>query len=283
MKKIFIIFIILELFIFINPGNYLNFASISANVNFSENTNEIIDSQKDNLNISDFIKEAEKYTKESMPGLDLNDLLTTAIKGDIDNVRLVKFLWSLLGKEIMNSAAILSSIIVIIVIHAIMKSISDGLGNKGVAQVTYYVQYILIVALVMSSFSNIITMVKESIQNLVSFINLLIPILITLMITTGSITSAGMLESIILFMVTFIGNFIVNVIIPITLVSTALGIISQISDKVQIDKLSKFFKSSTVWILGVILTLFVGVASLEGSLSSSIDRRYSQNNQSSSF
>ena len=135
----------------------------------------------------------------------------------------------------------------------------------------YYVQYIMIVALVMTSFADIISMVKDSIQNLVSFINLLIPILITLMITTGSITSAGMIQPIILFMITIIGNFIVNVIIPIVLVSTALGIISQISDRVQIDKLAKFMKSSTIWILGVILTLFVGVASLEGSLSSSVD------------
>ena len=157
------------------------------------------------------------------------------------------------------------------VIHGILKSISDGLNNKGVAQVAYYVQYIMIVALVMTNFAEVINMVKQSIQNLVSFINLLIPILITLMITTGSITSAGVIEPIILFMITIIGNFIVNVAIPIVLISTALGIISQISDKIQIDKLAKFFKSSTVWTLGVILTLFVGVASLEGSLSSSID------------
>lgn len=159
----------------------------------------------------------------------------------------------------------------IVVIHGILKSISDGLGNKGVSQVAYYVQYIMIVALVMTSFAEIISMVRQSIQNLVSFINLLIPILITLMITTGCITSAGILEPIILFMVTIIGNFIVNVVIPIVLVSTALGIISQISDKIQIDKLAKFMKSSTIWALGVILTLFVGVTSLEGNLSSSVD------------
>ena len=159
----------------------------------------------------------------------------------------------------------------IVVIHGILKGISDGLGNKGVSQVAYYVQYIMIVALVMTSFAEIISMVRQSVQNLVSFINLLIPILITLMITTGCITSAGILEPIILFMVTIIGNFIVNVAIPIVLVSTALGIISQISDKIQIDKLAKFMKSSTIWVLGVILTLFVGVTSLEGNLSSSVD------------
>lgn len=171
----------------------------------------------------------------------------------------------------MNSAAILSSIIVIIVIHSILKSVSESLGNKGVSQIAYYIQYIMIVALIMKSFAEVINMVKQAIQNLVAFINLLIPILITLMITTGSITSAGMLQSTIILMVTLIGNFITNVIIPIVLVSTALGIISQISDKVQIDKLSKFMKSSTVWVLGIIMTLFVGITSLEGNLSSSVD------------
>lgn len=235
------------------------------------NTNEIINMQKDTLNISDFINEAENYTKESMPDIDLNDLLSNAISGNINNINLMKLLWRLLGEEVFNSLKVISSIIVILVIHGILKSICDGLENKGVAQVSYYVQYILIVTLLMSNFADIISMVKESIQNLVGFINLLVPILITLLVTTGNIASAGMLEPIILFIITLIGNLIVNVIIPVVLVSTALGIISQISDRVQIDKLSKFFKSSSVWVLGVVLTIFVGIVSLQGNLSSSID------------
>ena len=71
--------------------------------------------------------------------------------------------------------------------------------------------------------------------------------------------------------ITFIGNFIVGVIIPLVLISTALGVISKVSDRIQVDKLSKFFKTSVVWILGVVLTIFVGVVSVEGSLSSSVD------------
>ena len=160
---------------------------------------------------------------------------------------------------------------VIIVVHSILKNISEGLENKGIAQITYYVQYILIVTLVMTNFVQILEIVKEAIQNLVGFMNSLIPIMITLMITTGSIVSANLLQPIILFMITFIGNFITGVIIPLVLISTSLGIISKISDRVQVDKLSKFFKSSVVWILGVVLTLFVGVVSVEGTLSSSVD------------
>ena len=165
----------------------------------------------------------------------------------------------------------MASILVIIVIHSILKSISEGLENKGIAQITYYVQYILIVTLMMTNFVQVLDIIKESIQSLVGFMNSLIPILITLMITTGSIVSANLIQPIILFVITFIGNFITGIIIPLVLISTSLGIVSKISDKVQIDKLSKFFKSSVVWVLGVVLTLFVGLVSIEGSLSSSVD------------
>lgn len=35
------------------------------------------------------------------------------------------------------------------------------------------------------------------------------------------------------------------------------GIVSKVSDRIQINKISKFFKSSVVWILGFVLTIFV--------------------------
>lgn len=160
---------------------------------------------------------------------------------------------------------------IIIVVHSILKTISDGLDNKGISQITYYVEYILIVTLIMANFTSIIELTKDTIENIIGFMNTLIPILITLMITTGSITTANVVQPIILFAITFIGNTISSVILPLLLASTVLGIVSNISDKVQINKLSKCFKSSIVWILGIVLTVFVGFLSIEGTLTSSVD------------
>lgn len=101
--------------------------------------------------------------------------------------------------------------------------------------------------------------------------NLLIPLLITLMVYTGSIATSGILEPIILFLINFLGNLIQNLIIPVVLVFTSLIVISKISNNIQIEKLSKFLKSGIVWFFGIVLTIFVGVVSLEGTLSSSVD------------
>ena len=160
---------------------------------------------------------------------------------------------------------------VIIIISSVLRSITDGLENKSVSQITYYITYILIVTIVMKTFSDIINMVKASIDNLVAFTNCLIPLLITLMITTGNIASAGMLQPIILWIISFIGNFINVVLVPASLISVALSVISNVSDRVQIDKLSKYINTTVVWILGIVLTIFVGVSSLEGSITNGVD------------
>ena len=232
---------------------------------------EIIASQKDDLNISSFIDEAKEYTKNIFPDIDMDNLLSDAIKGEINNGKIFGNILNLFGKEIKSTIKTLASILIIIVIHSVFKSVSENLGNQNISQITYYVQYILIVTLIMANFTDIVTVVRESIQNLVSFMYMLTPILITLMITTGSIVSANVLQPVLLFAISFIGNLIANFILPIILISAVLSIVSQISSKFQIDKLSNFFNSGIVWILGIVLTIFVGMLSLEGTLSSSVD------------
>lgn len=260
MKRIFIITILFLIFI-----PHLCYASNEIS------TNEILKSQQDELNISSFIKEAQKYTQNTFENINISELFTLAITGKIDNNTIIKSIVGVVGKEVLNCTTVLASVIVIIVIHSILKSISEGLENKSVSQITYYVQYILIVTLIMANFSDVLQMIKTSIQSLVGFMNSLIPLLITLMLTTGNIASASIMEPIILFIITFIGNFITAVVLPFVLVSTALAIVSKVSSRIQLDKLSNFFNSTVVWILGIVLTVFVGIISIEGSLSSSVD------------
>lgn len=232
---------------------------------------EMINSQKEIFGISSFIENANKYTGEFFEGIDMNSMLNSAIKGNIDNNTLYKKIINLLGKEVKTGIKSLVSILIIIVIHSILKSISENLQNDNVSKMIYYVQYIAIVTVIMNNFSDVISMVKETATNLVGFMNSLIPILVSLMLYTGSITTSSILEPAILFMINFIGNVIQSFLIPAVLIAATLSIVSKIGEKVQIDKISKTFNSGIIWILGIILTTFVGVISLEGTLSSSID------------
>lgn len=237
---------------------------------FAENE-EIMTSTQEKFNINSFLKDAKEYTGDFFEDVSITDMFNEAVQGKINNQTIYKKILKLLGQEVTSSLKVLISILVIIVIHGILKSITDSLENNNVSQIIYFVQYILIVTLIMSNFTEIIKLVQETANNLVGFINVLIPLLLTLMVYTGSITTSTVLEPIILFISNFTGNIIANVLIPVVLIIVVFSIISKISERIQIEKISKFLKSSVVWFLGIVLTIFVGVVSLEGTLSSSVD------------
>lgn len=243
----------------------------STSISKADTEDDVINSQMDSFNISNFIDEANKYSNDILKDIDIQELLNNAIKGELDTNQLLKNIFPILGTEIKEALKVMGSILIIVLIHSVLKSISDNLNNKSVAQITYYVQYILIATVIMTNFSSIITLSKEAVGNMISFIQLLFPLLMTLMLASGSVVSVNLVQPIILFIINLISNIFQSIIIPIILVGTALAIVSKISDRIQIDKLSKFLKSSSVWVIGILLTIFVGVLSIEGTLGSSVD------------
>lgn len=255
----------------------------SSESNASASNEETIKEQQEEFGIQDFLKNSEQYMGEFFADtdMDMKKILDDAIQGEIDHSSFGKRVLSLLGSEVVSSLKAIGSILVIIVIHSVLKAISESLKDDGISKLIYYVQYILIVTIVMASFSDIVKMVQDTTTNLVAFMNMLIPLLITLMMSTGSIATSGVIEPIILFMINFIGNMIQDILIPCLMVFTALVVLSKLSDQIKIDKLSKFLNSGIVWFLGIILTVFVGVVSLEGTMASSVDRNYSENDEGS--
>ncbi len=254
-KKIILIIIIAIIF-------------IPKTVKAEDNT---IATQKETFGINSFIENSKQYTGEFFADADISEILNSAISGKVDNSKIYKKILNILGTEVQTGIKSLLSILAIIIIHSILKSISESLENDSISKLIYYVQYIAIVTIIMSNFSDVINLVKQTSNNLIGFMNTLIPVLVSLMLYTGSITTTSILEPIILFLINFIGNLIQNILIPIILIIASISIISKISDQVQVAKLSKFLKSSTLWFLEIILTIFVGIVSLEGTLASSVD------------
>ena len=273
MKKIQILttIMIIAIFIFI-PKNTKAYNENDQTSEKNEiNTDIILEEQQSNFGIRDFLKEAENYSPDFVKDLDISNIFNSALTGKIDNSNILKKILNLAGVQVLDTLKILINILLIVLIHSILKSITDGLENGEVSKIVYYVQYVLIVTIIMANFTDILKSVEETIENLVGFSGSLVPLLVTLMTYTGSITTTAVIEPILLFMIEFITNMIKTLVIPIISIITVLIIISKITDKVQISKLGNFLKSSVVWALGIILTTFVGVVSLEGSLTSSVD------------
>ncbi len=259
MKKIFIVVIVFILIPkFVYAENAIDLGTI-------------IEQQESTFGINDFLKQCEKYAPDFINDLNVSNIFQDAVTGNIDNKRIFKSVFNKLGINLSEIVKVFINILVIVLIHSLLKSLTDGLENESVSKLVYYTQYILIVTIIMSSFSEILKNINNTIENMTGFTGILIPILTSLMVFTGSIATSGALEPILLFIIELVAGAIKIFIIPVISLISVLVIVSKISDRVQINKLSKFMKSSVIWILGIILTIFVGVISLEGSLTSAVD------------
>ena len=249
MKKIILFILFITIYV-LNPR--ISYAS----------ENEVVKNQE-KYGINNFITNAQNYTDD----IDLKDFYKSSLDGKFDNNKFFKIINKALSNNFKNSIKGLSGIIIIVIIGSLLKSICENLGNESISKIAYYVEYILIVTIVMKNFSDIISEIKISIQNLSAFSNSLM----TLMIAAGNIISSSTLEPIILMIVTISSNLVINVILPLMLVSTTISIIANLSNDISINKISKLIDKGSVFVLTVVLTIFISIAGMESSVTSSLD------------
>lgn len=232
---------------------------------------EILNESRQNLGINEFLELSEKYIDNNFPDINLSDIFSKTITGEFgfDDIKLNIF--ELFSNNILEVAKLLISVLIVIIIHSIFKIIIENLENTSSIKIANFIQYLVIISLVLTTFIGITNELKSVLDNLSTFMNMFIPLLTMLMISTGNIVTSSAIQSILFFTIIFITNFVKSFLIPMFMISVTLSVVSNFSNKIKIDKLSKFFKSTIVWILGIILTVFTSLLSLETTITSSVD------------
>ena len=80
--------------------------TFSTDVNM-DTEDEILNNQKESFGISGFISQAEKYSKDNFEGLNMDQILNSAISGNVDNNSIFNKIINLFAKEIKSMLKIL--------------------------------------------------------------------------------------------------------------------------------------------------------------------------------
>ena len=70
-------------------------------------TDNVMEEQKDLLNNSDLVDEANRYSKEAFPDVDIGEILNSAITGKVDTSFFYNVITGILGKEVMSAVRVL--------------------------------------------------------------------------------------------------------------------------------------------------------------------------------
>lgn len=230
---------------------------------------ELLENQASELNIDKFISDTEQIVNQD---INFEEIFNQSIKGKGSSSLIFKTIGAVLGKELREALKMVTSILIVILLHGILKSISENLGNEQTGKIGYFVQLILLITILVKVYAQIIEVVKTTLGSISSFIYTLIPFFMSVVVSTGNITTATSIQTVILVATNIITSFINNIVIPIIIIATAIGIISNVSDDIKMSKISKYMKSCIIWFLCISLTIFTCILSVESSLGQGIDQ-----------
>lgn len=237
----------------------------------------IIDQNIQSDDIRSIEKEMEKYNTSDLekiiPGIDTQSIIKNAATGKLDlNIKTIaanslKYLLS----EIYQNLHILLKLVVLIILCAVLKNLQTSFLSDNIGEVAFYVCYIVVVSLLLVSFNTAMKLGIEVIDGMVGFMYATMPVLITLLVSGGNISSGAVFQPAMIMLVEVSATIIKNIFIPLIFLSAILSIVNNISDKVQITKLTSLLKQITGWMLGIILTVFIAIITVQGSLGAVVD------------
>ena len=264
-KKRIIIFFLIVISVF-----NMFFVNIKAEGN--EENQDVKENLAQDLDFDEYIKTIDEHIKESgLYDIDINSITDELMtKSKLDYNSLLGKVLSVFSKEILGALNGAISIFIIIIVMALISSIE--LENKSdVTKIAHLACFLVIATITIATFIDVISMLKDVINALTTLMQTISPFMMAILIATGAITSTGIIQPLLLFVASAIGFIITYIVIPFLSISVAFNVISSISENLRLNKLSKLFSSSSMWIVSVILTIFLGILSLETSLSSSVD------------
>lgn len=207
------------------------------------------------------------------PDFDFGNLVKTMQEGGgaVDLPYIVKKLLSLLIGEIYQSITIIGALLVLAVLCSMLTNMQAAFGHEGTAQVAFFACYAMMAGILITGFNSVAVFGASAVEEMVLTMQAAVPALTTLLIASGSIAAAPILQTVTLVAAQLCALLIKNVVLPVTYATLALKLINSLTENDSMARLASFGQKATKWIMGLMLTIFIGVLTISGFAANSVD------------
>ncbi|MDF2834973.1 MAG: stage sporulation protein [Paenibacillus sp.] len=174
---------------------------------------------------------------------------------------LLRYLWH----EVLYNGKLLVTIVMLTVFSMVLETMQTAFERSAISKVAYSITFMVLVIIAVNSFHVAIGYAREAIESMIAFMLAMVPLLLTLLASMGSIVSVSVLHPLIIFMIHAVGTVIYAFVFPLLFFSAVLHIASALTDKFKVTQLANLLRTVAVGALGVMLTVFLGVISVQGA------------------
>lgn len=173
--------------------------------------------------------------------------------------------------QVWANASLLGQLIVLAVMSALIGNMQASFSSQGVAQVCRAVIFMVLFSVSMYSYSLAVGLARDTVKAMTDMVLALVPVLLSLLAALGSISAAALFQPLLLTTAAVIGNVVDSIVLPLLFAASALAVVNQMLVGVGINKLAGLLKDISVWLLGFMVTVFVGVTIINGGVAAVAD------------
>ena len=265
MKKILIsLFILFMTFMILTP--------LQVQASQGSVTNENNSQQVDNLyNYISNMKTQDELLNGMDPKSYVNSFLKTG-DGKFSMTKVTEGLFAYAFREVISSLNLMGIIIIIAIVCALLNNLQSAFSNETISNIAFFACYSLLIIIMAKSFYVGVDLAKVTISKMMDFMVALIAVLMMLLASLGGFTEATILDPIIIGTITISAKIFAEIVIPIICMSFVLQFVNSISEEFKINRLTKLLNQIALWIQGIVMTLFIGIITIRGISSQTIDQ-----------
>lgn len=237
---------------------------------------ETMEKQEQSLDLrelEEFIKEVDQEVNSYLPEISLSGIIRSFKNGELSlqPQEVLKGILRYFFVEITANLTLLGKLLTIAVVCAVLQNLQGAFERGSVAKLAYFVCYLALIAIAIGSFRAAVATGLASINRMVDFMRLLLPVLLVLMTAMGGLTSVALLQPFLMVFLSFMGTFTQGIIFPLIFLTAVLSIADNVSPGFKVTRLTGLFKQITKVGIGLVLTLFIGVITVEGVAGAVVD------------
>ena len=208
----------------------------------------------------------------TLDSFDFRELVNRLIQGEeIDKKWLLKEAGGFFFQEVGQSRGFLIQILLLVSAFALLYQFANVFENAAVTEISFYIVYMILLALLMKSFLLMSGILENSLQLMVDFMRALMPAFcLTVVFSTGAVTAMGFYEMTLL-LIYVIEGVLVYVAVPAVHVYLILELFNHLTKEEMISRMTGLIRGAVEWLLKFLVTLVVGINVVQGLLSPVID------------
>lgn len=235
----------------------------------------IIDEQLAAMDIDELEELAQDAARQSDV---FEDITVAQIVDDLlngrplfDSDRILDDLMQLFVMEVKSSVILGCEILTVCIVIGLLTNFSGSFGKSTVSSLGTMICSFVVIALCIGSFYQTYSYCQDAMNTMSSSMLILLPVMIPLLVSMGGISSGSILDPVIIAAVTGFDFIMQHIVLPLVFLSAIFVMINSITDKDYIKKLSVFLRRTSIFIVGLCITIFSGITAIQGIITKSAD------------